>query len=69
MGERCPGGCGNAVEAGKVMCMACWSRVPRQLQQKVFRASRALRNGPRAEAAGLRYDLDTARDDAIASVR
>jgi len=66
---RCPVGCGRSVEFDKLVCGVCWGRVPQALQRKVYSTWRARRRGPASERAGLRYDYDTARDDAIASVR
>ena len=34
--DTCPTGCGRSVEAGKLMCPPCWSKVPRHLQRRVY---------------------------------
>jgi hypothetical protein len=39
----CPVGCGRRVQVGHLMCRSCWSRVPRDLQQEVYRTWRAWR--------------------------
>lgn len=41
LGSRCPSGCGRTVAAGKLMCRPCWSEVPREIQQQVYRTWRA----------------------------
>jgi hypothetical protein len=66
---KCPTGCGRPVDTGKLMCASCWSKVPRNLQQKVYSTWRALRRAPADERRGARYDYDTARDTALASIR
>jgi hypothetical protein len=44
MPEReCPVGCGRRVRDGHLMCAACWRRVPKELQQAVYRAWRKWR--------------------------
>lgn len=37
----CPAGCGRTVAPRKLMCPGCWSQVPRQLQNEVYRTYRA----------------------------
>lgn len=64
----CPTGCGRAVAPGKLLCAPCWGRVPRHLQSAVYKTWRAVRNAPPDERRAARYDYDTARDEAIASV-
>lgn len=67
--EKCPTGCGRMVEAGKVMCGSCWSRVPKPIQRKVYSTWRALRNGAKDEGPTLRYDYETAREAAVEAIR
>lgn len=44
MAERkCPVGCGRVVRPGHLMCAACWRKVPKELQQAVYRTWRAWR--------------------------
>lgn len=61
----CPVGCGRKVHVGHLMCRPCWSQVPRDLQQAVYRTWRAWRGGlDHEKAAAYRQ----AREAAIASV-
>lgn len=39
----CPTLCGRQVEAQKLMCRVCWSKVPQHLQAKVYATWRAYR--------------------------
>lgn len=64
--SKCPTGCGRAVEAGKLMCRPCWSRVPRELQQRVYAAWRAWRKDFGDAVAMESYN--DAREAAIASI-
>ncbi|MBP2390104.1 hypothetical protein JOF40_001229 [Aeromicrobium fastidiosum] len=43
MSRDCPTGCGRKAQAGHYMCRSCWSRVPRDLQQRVYATWRAWR--------------------------
>lgn len=64
--SRCPSGCGRALPAGKLMCRPCWSEVPRELQQQVYRTWRRWLKDLDDEAAMDAYR--EARDAALGCV-
>lgn len=61
--------CPNGVPDKKLMCFACWARVPFKLQMAVQRAWRNFQQAkkPNMQIACLRA-YRAARDEAIASV-
>ncbi len=58
----CPCGCGQSVNAGKLLALTCWRRVPRALQQDVNRTWRVYQRVP--TVASFRA-YRAARDEAV----
>ena len=71
--SECPTGCGRNVDGNKLLCLACWRRVPGELQQAVYSTWNQYRpfvgtlaQDGRREA---REAYQSARDAAITAVR
>lgn len=67
----CPTGCGRNVAPGKLLCPACWGRVPRDVQREVYRTWREYRGTRVTDVMGLastRAAYREARDKAIGAV-
>jgi len=62
MASTCPVGCSRSVKFGHLMCGACWRKVPKDVQTRVYRSWRAVQAG-RPDAM---TDYDAAKADAIA---
>lgn len=67
MSSPCPSGCGRVARPGQLMCKSCWSEVPREIQQWVYRTWRAWRRD--FGDADAMHAYREARDAALGSVR
>ncbi len=71
MTPSCPAECGRTVPVGKLLCRPCWGRVPKHLQDDVYRTYRAYVSAkvgtPAFRKASPEYRA--ARSAAIGSVR
>lgn len=64
--SKCPTGCGRNVLAGHLMCKPCWSKVPSDLQQRVYATWRKWKND--LDNTTAMADYRAARDNALAAV-
>ena len=48
MAKTCPTGCGAPVKKDHLMCAGCWSRVPKPLQDDVYRFYRLVMKNVKA---------------------
>lgn len=70
---ECPTGCGRKVSLGKLLCGACWPKVPYDLQRQViltWRRHLKLMRGERTldQVKVSRAAYEAAKEAAIASV-
>lgn len=64
---ECPTGCGERHSIEYVMCRRCWSKVPREIQSRVYRAWGARRRFPGDERKIAEHE--SAKRQAIAFVQ
>jgi hypothetical protein len=67
--SECPTGCGRRLDTQKLLCSKCWSRVPGDLQKRVYSTWNKYRRftglAQSDERRQARLDYQGARDAAI----